>query len=166
MYVIYSIVLKSTGQILYIGSSHNLKKRIKKHCSNLLYSVTKPLYSWLMVNIGDTNDDFYTKLIFTILERNILPNMEFEREQHHIDNLNPLMNACKAYTPLKNNNYLQQWKLDNLTPNTCNLCVKTFNNKYLFKTHNKTYSHIAKTLLREFENTHINTMVLCEPCGV
>ena len=166
MYVIYSIVLKSTGQILYIGSSYNLKQRIKRHCSNMKYNVIKPLYSWLIVNIGDTNDDFYTKLIFNILEDNILSNMEFKREQHYINNLNPLLNGNKAYTPLKNNNYLRQWSMDNLTQKTCDLCVKTFRNKYLLLNHNKKNSHITKTLLREFENTHINTGVLCEPCEV
>ena len=171
MYVVYEIILKTTGELLYIGSSYNLDERILRHCHNMIYGRGTALYMWLSVNLGEDNkcatcEDFHNKLIFNVLENNILTkDNAFEQEQYYIDKLNPLLNTNQSYTPLKKNNYRRKWILDNITYKTCDFCVKSYN-KYAYIEHLKTPKHITKTLLRKFENIHINNMVLCELCVV
>lgn len=120
---VYKIVNKINGKF-YIGSSNNIKHRWNNHIKQLTEGTHKNLHlqrAW----------DLYGKdnFIFEIIEECPLE-IQFEREQHYLDVLNPFDD--RGYNIVRQ--ISKEYASDNYMIKKCTMCGKEYH----------TFSHLSK----------------------
>ena len=100
---IYGIKNKNNGELIYVGSSVNIDKRINQHLNNVKNEVNTEIYNKI-INIGTDNIEFI------VLQDNIKCNSTSELrkiEQKYIteNKINSLYNSVNSSCDINDHNY-------------------------------------------------------------
>lgn len=114
---VYGIVEKSTDEIVYVGSSKNLKRRIPGHISKAYKGMScMPIYEYIRSKCP-VRKEFNDMFEFVTLIEEEVENFEMQRmlEQSMIDKYSPVCNKNNAVTDeeeqrVKNNACSREWR--------------------------------------------------------
>lgn len=120
---VYKITNKVNNKI-YVGSSNNVKYRWSQHKIQLKNNIHKNPHLQRAWNLyGESN------FVFEIIEE-CRPNIQFEREQHYLNELNPFDD--NGYNIVRQ--ISKEYMSDNYMIKECSKCGKPYN----------TFSHLAR----------------------
>ncbi len=120
---VYKITNSVNGKF-YIGSSNNVENRWKRHKLELKEETHKNQHLQNAWNLyGESS------FIFEVIEE-CLPEIQFEREQHYLDTLNPFDE--RGYNIVRR--ISKEYSSDNYMTKKCSMCHKEYH----------TFSHLSK----------------------
>ena len=120
---VYKITNKANGKF-YIGSSNNIKHRWNNHIKQLTEQNHKNSHLQNAWNLYG-KDNF----VFEIIEE-CSPDIQFEREQHYLNTLNPFDE--RGYNIVRQ--ISKEYTSDNYITKKCSMCKKEYH----------TFSHLSK----------------------